>query len=180
MTCSRGPESRRNRSLCRRRIGVRVGSASEYPQVRDTWIGRRSANCDQCEQGRTRKHDGLSRCAGIAEDADDETLASSFRALARRYHPDVGAGYSPGEFQRAREAHETLVDPERRRRYDLQLRRARAVPVVVRHVVISRPFAEPLLGSRHTHVLRCSHRLGGGDAAVILRRVGGGHFRVVR
>jgi len=39
MTCARGPESRRNRSLCCRRIGVRVGSASEYPQVRDLRIG---------------------------------------------------------------------------------------------------------------------------------------------
>jgi curved DNA-binding protein CbpA len=87
---------------------------------------------------------------GIAEDADDETIRSAFRALARRYHPDVGAGSSPVEFQRAREAYETLVDPERRRRYDLQLRSARAVPVVVRQVVISRPFAEPLLGSRRT------------------------------
>ena len=87
---------------------------------------------------------------GIAEDADEERIRSAFRALARRYHPDVGAGSSPVEFQRAREAYETLVDPERRRRYDLQLRSARAVPIVVRQVVVSRPFAEPLLGSRHT------------------------------
>jgi curved DNA-binding protein CbpA len=87
---------------------------------------------------------------GIAEDADDETIRSAFRALARRYHPDVGAGSSPVEFQRAREAYETLADPERRRRYDLQLRSGRAVPVVVRHVVVSQPFAEPLLRSRRT------------------------------
>ena len=52
---------------------------------------------------------------GIAEDADEETIRSAFRALARRYHPDVGAGSSPVQFQRAREAYETLVDPERRR-----------------------------------------------------------------
>jgi len=38
-----------------------------------------------------------------------------------------------------------LADPERRRRYDRQLRSARARPVVVREVVVSRPFAEPLL-----------------------------------
>src|ERR1041384_2571881 len=84
---------------------------------------------------------------GIAEDADDETIRSAFRALARRYHPDVGAGSSPGEFQRAREAYETLADPERRRRYDLQLRRGRARPVMVRQVVVSRPFVEPLVSS---------------------------------
>ena len=82
---------------------------------------------------------------GIAEDADDEMIRSAFRALARRYHPDVGAGSSPVEFQRAREAYETLADPERRRRYDRQLRSARAQPVVVREVVVSPRFAEPLL-----------------------------------
>jgi DnaJ-class molecular chaperone len=85
---------------------------------------------------------------GIAEDADEETIRSAFRALARRYHPDVGAGSSPIEFQRAREAYETLVDPERRRRYDGQLRASRRQPVVVGEVMVSRPFAEPLLGSR--------------------------------
>ena len=47
---------------------------------------------------------------GIAEDADEETVRSAFRALARRYHPDVGAGSSPIEFQRAREAYQTLAD----------------------------------------------------------------------
>jgi len=86
---------------------------------------------------------------GTAEDADDETIRSAFRALARRFHPDVGAGSSPVEFQRAREAYETLANPERRRRYDLQLRSARAVPVLVRQVVVPRPFAEPLLRSPH-------------------------------
>ena len=86
---------------------------------------------------------------GIAEDADDEKIRSAFRALARRYHPDVGAGSSPGEFQRAREAYETLMDPERRRLYDHQLRASRPQPVVVREVILSRPLAEPLF-ARHT------------------------------
>ena len=87
---------------------------------------------------------------GIAEDADEETIRSAFRALARRYHPDVGAGSSPVEFQRAREAYETLADPERRRRYDRQLPDAHTRPVVVRQVILSQPFAEPLLSSRRT------------------------------
>jgi curved DNA-binding protein CbpA len=84
---------------------------------------------------------------GIAEDADEDTVRSAFRALARRYHPDVGAGSSQVEFQRAREAYETLVDPERRRRYD-QLRASRNHPVVIREVIVTRPFAEPLVGFR--------------------------------
>ena len=85
---------------------------------------------------------------GIAEDADEEMIRSAFRALARRYHPDVGAGSSPVEFQRAREAYETLVDPERRRRYD-QLRASRQHPIVVREVIVSRRVAEPVVDLRH-------------------------------
>ena len=123
-----------------------VGSAAECRQVRDLRIGCRSANCDQYEQGLARGSTmDYYVVLGIAEDADDETIRSAFRALARRYHPDVGAGSSPVEFQRAREAYETLADPERRCRYDRQLRSARARPVVVQEIVISRPFAEPLL-----------------------------------
>jgi curved DNA-binding protein CbpA len=87
---------------------------------------------------------------GIADDADEETIRSAFRALARRYHPDVGAGSSPVEFQRVREAYEALADPERRRQYDQQLRDSRARPVVVRQVIVSRPLAEPLLSARRS------------------------------
>ena len=87
---------------------------------------------------------------GIAEDADAETIRSAFRGLARRYHPDVGVGSSPVAFQRAREAYEALVDPERRRQYDRQLRDSRERTVVVRPVIISRPFAEPLSSSRRS------------------------------
>ena len=85
---------------------------------------------------------------GLAEDADEEMIRSAFRALARRYHPDVGAGSSPVEFQRAREAYETLADPERRRRYD-QLRASRQHPIVVREVIVSRRVAEPVVDLRH-------------------------------
>ena len=84
---------------------------------------------------------------GIAEDADEEMIRSAFRALARRYHPDVGAGSSPVEFQRAREAYETLVDPERRRRYD-QLLASRQHPVMVQEVIVSRRVAEPVVDLR--------------------------------
>ena len=81
---------------------------------------------------------------GVAEDADEETIRSAFRALARRYHPDVGAGSSPVEFQRAREAYETLVDPERRRVHDRRLRASRARPTVIEELIVSRSCAEPL------------------------------------
>jgi DnaJ-class molecular chaperone len=77
---------------------------------------------------------------GVAENATEETIRTAFRALARRFHPDVGAGSSPVEFQRAREAYETLVDPERRRRYDRQLRASRARPAIVEELL---PFVVP-------------------------------------
>jgi curved DNA-binding protein CbpA len=84
---------------------------------------------------------------GIAEDASEETIRSAFRALARRYHPDVGAGSSLVEFQRVREAYETLVDPERRRRYDRQLRAPRVRRFDVEELMVWEPFVEPLFSS---------------------------------
>jgi curved DNA-binding protein CbpA len=85
---------------------------------------------------------------GIAEDADGDTIRSAFRALARRSHPDAGAGSSTVEFRRALEAYETLGDPERRRLYDRHLRASRVRPVTIREPIVSRPVAEPFFGSR--------------------------------
>src|SRR5438093_12291728 len=83
---------------------------------------------------------------GVTEEADGDTIRSAFRALARRFHPDAGAGSSAVEFRRAVEAYETLSDPDRRQRYDQQLR--------PRHTVIPEPMVsadfgvEPLFRSR--------------------------------
>jgi curved DNA-binding protein CbpA len=78
---------------------------------------------------------------GIAEDADGDTIRSAFRALARRYQPDVGAGSSAAEFRRVLEAYETLSDPDRRRRHDEQLRLR---PAVIPESIGSHVRAEPL------------------------------------
>ena len=68
---------------------------------------------------------------GIPPDADEETIRIAYRALARRYHPDMGEGSSPDKFREVVDAYETLSDPDRRRIYDLELGRRRplAVPV---------------------------------------------------
>jgi curved DNA-binding protein CbpA len=85
---------------------------------------------------------------GIAEDADSDTIRSAFRALARRYHPDAGAGSSTAEFRRALEAYETLSDPERRRLYDRELRGSRVRAAIIAEPIGSRPVPEPVFTSR--------------------------------
>jgi curved DNA-binding protein CbpA len=85
---------------------------------------------------------------GIAEDADSDTIRSAFRALARRYHPDAGAGSSSAEFRRALEAYETLSDPARRQLYDRDLRGTRARPTIIPEPIGSRSAPEPLFPSR--------------------------------
>ena len=69
---------------------------------------------------------------GIPFDADEETVRSAYRTLARRYHPDAGEGSSVERFRQVVEAYETLNDRAHRRLYDLSLRppvRRRVVPV---------------------------------------------------
>ena len=85
---------------------------------------------------------------GIAEDADSDAIRSAFRALARRYHPDAGAGSSTDEFRRALEAYETLSDPDRRRLYDRDLRGSRVRPTIIAEPIVSRSAGEPLFASR--------------------------------
>src|SRR5262245_55940663 len=56
---------------------------------------------------------------GVDRNADEKTIKSAFRKLARRYHPDVAKGKDKGDrFREINEAYEVLSDPEKRRRYD--------------------------------------------------------------
>jgi curved DNA-binding protein CbpA len=72
---------------------------------------------------------------GVPQDADADTIRSAFRALARRYHPDVGEGSSTERFREILIAYEALNDPRRRGDYDRALQE-RPVP--------RRSFVEPL------------------------------------
>ena len=85
---------------------------------------------------------------GIAEDADSDAIRSAFRAVARRYHPDAGAGSSTDEFRRALDAYETLSDPDRRRLYDRDLRASRVRATIIAEPIGSRSVPEPLFTSR--------------------------------
>jgi DnaJ-class molecular chaperone len=56
---------------------------------------------------------------GVDRKADDKTIKSAYRRLARKYHPDVAKTKdSTDRFKEVSEAYEVLSDPEKRRRYD--------------------------------------------------------------
>ena len=59
---------------------------------------------------------------GVPRAADGATIHSAFRARARQYHPDAGAGSSAPKFGEALEAYHTLSDPQLRRQHDIDLR----------------------------------------------------------
>ena len=56
---------------------------------------------------------------GVERSADEKTIKSAYRKLARRYHPDVSKGKDTVDrFKEVTEAYEVLSDPEKRQRYD--------------------------------------------------------------
>jgi len=56
---------------------------------------------------------------GVDRKADDKTIKSAYRRLARKHHPDVAKGKDTADrFKEINEAYEVLSDPEKRRRYD--------------------------------------------------------------
>src|SRR5215467_3774283 len=59
------------------------------------------------------------RILGVDRKADDKTIKSAYRRLARKHHPDVAKGKDAADrFKEINEAYEVLSDPEKRRRYD--------------------------------------------------------------
>ena len=56
---------------------------------------------------------------GVDRSADDKTIKSAYRRLARKHHPDVARTKdAEARFKEIGEAYEVLSDPEKRRRYD--------------------------------------------------------------
>lgn len=59
---------------------------------------------------------------GVKRDASEKEIKSSYRKLARKWHPDLHAGKDKVEaeekFKKINEAYEVLSDPEKRAKYD--------------------------------------------------------------
>ena len=57
---------------------------------------------------------------GVSKDADDAAIKKAYRALAKKYHPDMNPGDAEAEkkFKEASEAYAVLRDAEKRRPYD--------------------------------------------------------------
>jgi molecular chaperone DnaJ len=57
---------------------------------------------------------------GVPREATEGDIKRAYRRLARRYHPDINPGdrEAAARFQEILDAYETLIDPDRRRRYD--------------------------------------------------------------
>src|ERR671915_1959330 len=58
---------------------------------------------------------------GLPSGASLSDIKRAYRRLARRFHPDINPGDRTAEarFRQILEAYETLIDPDRRQRYDL-------------------------------------------------------------
>jgi molecular chaperone DnaJ len=56
----------------------------------------------------------------VSREADEDTIKTSYRRLAMKYHPDRNPGDQEAEikFKEAAEAYEVLRDPEKRQRYN--------------------------------------------------------------
>ena len=57
---------------------------------------------------------------GLAKGASEADIKKAFRGLAKKYHPDLHPGDAQAEarFKEVNEAHEVLLDPDKKARYD--------------------------------------------------------------
>jgi molecular chaperone DnaJ len=58
---------------------------------------------------------------GVAREATTADIKRAYKRLARKFHPDINPGdrEAAQQFRQIAEAYETLIDPDRRQRYDV-------------------------------------------------------------
>jgi len=79
---------------------------------------------------------------GISRGADLQKIKRAYRTIAKKYHPDISHSRNSSErFQEVREAYETLVDEEKREKYDRELNSKTTKP---RMPEIERPAAHSI------------------------------------
>ena len=64
----------------------------------------------------------LYRRLGISRNSSSDDIKKAYRALARKYHPDLNSGDANAEekFKTITEAYEVLSDEDSRKKYDRQ------------------------------------------------------------
>ena len=73
-------------------------------------------------QPRTLEFEDYYETLGVSPNTDQETLQVIYRFLAKRYHPDNAQTGDGQRFRRVRKAWRVLSDPDRRSRFDSELR----------------------------------------------------------
>ena len=87
---------------------------------------------------------------GVERGATAADIKRAYRRLARRYHPDINPGdrESAARFRQILEAYETLIDPDRRRRYDAG--KTTTIAVETTYGFAGFDFSKPADGERAT------------------------------
>ena len=58
----------------------------------------------------------------VSPNASQEVIEKAYRALAKKYHPDVSQKSSESKFKEIAEAYDVLSNPNSRKEYDLRLK----------------------------------------------------------
>jgi len=77
---------------------------------------------------------------GISRQANLNQIKRAYRRIAKQLHPDLTHSISSDEFREAREAYETLIDENKRQRYDAALKQPQQISKKrnVQHIIQKR------------------------------------------